>query len=170
MRENLVKNMVEIDQSFLAIIIASGTAIVVAVGVIAQWLNFNENKNLRFSEIIRDFKLDLQNTYPDKDIDDFYAFKKFSTFFLNTLDRLVYLRNLNKIDDKVMDFFEWDLRFALNLRDIEKDWKEHDITKDWEKTFQWCQKRKLKLVPSHEIPDAVLQIMDKDLQAKLKQM
>ena len=148
------------DYSVIALVVAISTAIGVILAALASIRSANTTKNIGYAQIMESFENNIQKTLsqdkklakvgdPSVDINfcDGYA-----TDFLNTLDRLAFLRNENKIDDKMIKFFKPFLSYGLTLLEWKKKTHGKNYENEWSDIVKLCKNKNIEKENFERLP------------------
>ena len=140
-------------------------AIISAIGVtgalIFNGLKLQKDQNLRFSEMLERFDHDLRKFQSmETGLKTYEDMEPYSNAFLNILDRLAYLKKLKKIDDNMINYFDWYFRYGLRLI----EWKNEILNNKnaceiWSCQIEWTKERGLSIIEESFLPPAMLVLL-----------
>lgn len=140
-------------------------AIISAIGVtgalIFNGLKLQKDQNLRFSEMLERFDHDLRKFQSmETGLKTYEDMEPYSNAFLNILDRLAYLKKLKKIDDDMINYFDWYFRYGLRLI----EWKNEILNNKnayeiWSGQIEWTKERGLSIIEESFLPPAMLVLL-----------
>ena len=157
-----------------------GVGIVTSIGVIyaiikgirsskEDRISREEDRKIRFTELLEKFDHDLRNlmdketTLTEKEVEPY------SNAYLNILDRLAYLKKLNKIDDTMIDYFKWYFGFGMRLVEWKVEYNETDEARTiWDNQRNYAIGEKITILPETALPLKMQDMLQKKRKEKLK--
>jgi len=159
-------------------IIAS--VIVTSIGVISAILkgvssskedreSREEDRKIRFTELLEKFDHDIRNLMDKETTLKEEEVEPYSNAYLNILDRLAYLKKLNKIDDAMIDYFKWYFCFGMRL----VEWKiEYNETNEahtiWNYQRNYTIEKKFIILPETSLPLKMQDMLQKKRKEELE--
>jgi len=124
-----------------------------------------EDRKIRFTELLEKFDHDLrrlmdkETTLNDEDVEPY------SNAYLNILDRLAYLKKFNKIDDTMIDYFEWYFGFGMRLIEWKVEYNETDEAHTiWKYQRDYSKEKGFTIHPESSLPIKMQDLLRKKRQ------
>ena len=150
-----------IDLAFLAILVSSATAIILAFMVLITWKNIRENTKATYSQLLRGFHEDLTTRLNKNSIlKTTEDCERYANDYLNTVDEIAFLDINQKIPQDIAKYLRRFFAYGLNIIDwyngmVGEDFLE-TAKKNWPNYFLYCEKYETHLNPEDKLPKIML--------------
>ncbi len=150
-----------IDLAFLAILVSSATATILAFMVLITWKNIKENTKATYAQLLRRFHEDLTTRLNKNSVlktpEDC---ERYANDYLNTVDEIAFLDINKKIPQDIAKYLSRFFAYGLNIIDwyngmVGEDFLE-TAKKNWPNYFLYCEKCDIHLNPEDKIPKIML--------------
>ena len=150
-----------IDLSFIAIIVSSITATILASMVIITWKNIQENTRATYSQLLRGFQEDLTTRLNKNSVlKTTEDCERYANDYLNTVDEIAFLDLHGKIPQGIAQYLGRFFSYGLNIIEwfdclVGEDFLK-TAKKNWPNYFLYCEKHKITINPEDKLPKIML--------------
>lgn len=150
-----------INLAFLAILVSSATAIILAFMVLITWKNIRENTKATYSQLLRGFHEDLTTRLNKNSVlKTTEDCERYANDYLNTVDEIAFLDINQKIPQDIAKYLRRFFAYGLNIIDWHNGMVGEDFLetakKNWPNYFLYCEKYEIHLNPEDKIPKIML--------------
>jgi hypothetical protein len=119
-----------------------------------------EDRKIRFTELLEKFDHDLRRLMDKETTLEEDEVEPYSNTYLNILDRLAYLKKLKKIDEKMIDYFEWYFRFGLRLVEWKVEFNETSEARTvWNHQRNYSKDKGFSILPEDALPLKMIKML-----------